>query len=65
MNLLSVNVGLPREVVTDTRLVLTSIFKSAVSGRIPIRNHSEMAAIWTDRDDLDVNIVPRRREACS
>jgi MOSC domain-containing protein YiiM len=40
VNLLSVNVGLPREVVTDTRLVLTSIFKSAVSGRIPIRNHN-------------------------
>jgi MOSC domain-containing protein YiiM len=40
MRLLSVNVGLPREVVADDRLVLTSIFKSAVSGRIPIRNHN-------------------------
>jgi MOSC domain-containing protein YiiM len=37
---LSVNVGLPREVVADDRLVLTSIFKSPVSGRIPIRNHN-------------------------
>ena len=34
------NVGLPREVVSDNRLVTTSIFKSAVSGRIPIRNHN-------------------------
>ena len=40
MKLSSVNVGLPREVVTDNRLVATSIFKSAVSGRIPIRNHN-------------------------
>jgi MOSC domain-containing protein YiiM len=38
VQVLSVNVGLPREVVADNRLVLTSIFKSAVSGRIPIRN---------------------------
>lgn len=40
MRVLSVNVGLPREVVTDDRLVLTSIFKSAVSGRIPVRPHN-------------------------
>lgn len=40
MKVLSVNVGLPREVVTDSRVVLTSIFKSAVSGRIPVRNHN-------------------------
>ena len=40
MKLSSVNVGLPREVVADNRLVLTSIFKSAVSGRIPIRNNN-------------------------
>jgi MOSC domain-containing protein YiiM len=40
VKLSSVNVGLPREVVADNRLVLTSIFKSAVSGRIPIRNQN-------------------------
>ena len=40
MKVLSVNVGLPREVVADNRLVTTSIFKSAVSGRIPIRNNN-------------------------
>jgi MOSC domain-containing protein YiiM len=40
VKVLSVNVGLPREVVADNRLVLTSIFKSPVSGRIPIRNHN-------------------------
>jgi len=40
VKLSSVNVGLPREVVADNRLVMTSIFKSAVSGRVPIRNHN-------------------------
>ena len=40
MKLLSVNVGLPREVVADDRMVLTSIFKSPVPGRIPIRGHN-------------------------
>lgn len=38
VRVLSVNVGLPREVVADSRVVLTSIFKSAVSGRVPIRH---------------------------
>jgi MOSC domain-containing protein YiiM len=40
MRLLSVNVGQPREVVADDRLVRTSIFKSPVPGRIPIRNNN-------------------------
>lgn len=40
MKLLSVNVGLPREVVAGKRLVRTSIFKSPVAGRVPIRNHN-------------------------
>ena len=39
MQLLSVNVGMPREVVAGDRLVRTSIFKSPVTGRIAIRNH--------------------------
>jgi MOSC domain-containing protein YiiM len=40
VKVLSVNLGLPREVVTDDRVVRTSIFKSAVSGRIPVRRHN-------------------------
>ena len=40
MKVLSVNVGQPREVVVDDRLVRTSIFKSPVTGRIPIRNNN-------------------------
>jgi len=38
MKVLTVSVGQPREVVADDRLVRTSIFKSPVSGRVPIRN---------------------------
>ena len=40
MRVLSVNVGLPREVVAEDRLVLTSIFKSPVTGRIPIAGNN-------------------------
>ena len=40
MKVLSVSVGQPREVVADDRLVRTSIFKSPVTGRIPIRNNN-------------------------
>jgi MOSC domain-containing protein YiiM len=40
MKVLSVSVGQPREVVADDRLVRTSIFKSPVAGRIPIRNNN-------------------------
>ena len=40
MKLLAVNVGEPREVVAEDRLVRTSIFKSPVTGRIPIRNNN-------------------------
>jgi MOSC domain-containing protein YiiM len=40
MKLLSVNVGLPQEVVAGNRLVRTSIFKSPITGRIPIRNNN-------------------------
>ena len=39
-SVLSVNVGEPREVVGGDRLVRTSIFKSPVAGRIPIRNNN-------------------------
>ena len=40
VRVLSVNVGQPREVVAGDRVVRTSIFKSAVAGRIPIRNNN-------------------------
>ena len=40
MKVLSVSVGQPREVAGDDRLVRTSIFKSPVTGRIPIRNNN-------------------------
>lgn len=37
MRLLSVNVGLPREVQWNGRAIRTSIFKSPVPGRVPVR----------------------------
>src|ERR1700751_3158807 len=37
MKLLSVNVGLPREVQWNGRTIHTSIFKSPVTGRVPVR----------------------------
>jgi MOSC domain-containing protein YiiM len=37
MKLLSVNVGLPREVQWHGRTIRTSIFKSPVAGRVPMR----------------------------
>ncbi len=40
MQVRSVNVGLPREVFADDRLVRTSIFKSPVTGRVPIRGNN-------------------------
>ena len=40
MKVLSVNVGLPREVQSAGKTVLTSIFKSPVSGRIPVRGNN-------------------------
>src|SRR4051812_43525036 len=36
----SVNVGVPRTVALDGGTVLTSIFKSAVEGRVGVRNHN-------------------------
>ena len=40
MKVLSVNVGLPRDVVAGDRVVRTSIFKLPVAGRIPIHDHN-------------------------
>jgi MOSC domain-containing protein YiiM len=52
MKVRSVNVGLPREVVSADRLVLTSIFKSPVAGRVPIR-HNNLAG--DQQSDLSVH----------
>jgi MOSC domain-containing protein YiiM len=38
MNLVSVNIGLPREVMWHGNRVLTAIYKQPVEGRIPLRN---------------------------
>lgn len=40
MRVLSVNVGLPREVPAGRDTVLTSIFKAPVTGRVRIRQHN-------------------------
>src|ERR1700733_3589579 len=40
MRVLSVNVGVPRQVLADRATVLTSIFKSPVDGRVAVRQHN-------------------------
>lgn len=40
MRVLSVNVGMPREIEWQGKSVLTSIFKSPVSGRVGVRKHN-------------------------
>jgi MOSC domain-containing protein YiiM len=40
MKVVSVNVGLPREVQSGRKRVTTSIFKSPVAGRVAIRGHN-------------------------
>jgi MOSC domain-containing protein YiiM len=40
MRVLSVNVGLPREVKVDNGRLLTSIYKSPVTGRVAVRRHN-------------------------
>ena len=52
MKVLTVSVGEPRDVVADDGLVRTSIFKSPVSGRIPIR-HNNLAG--DAQSDLSVH----------
>jgi MOSC domain-containing protein YiiM len=52
VRVLSVNVGLPREVVADNRVVLTSIFKVAVRGRVRIRHHN---LVGDKQSDLSVH----------
>jgi MOSC domain-containing protein YiiM len=52
MRVLSVNVGLPRDVVAGDRMVRTSIFKSSRVGRIPIRNNN---LVGDQQSDLSVH----------
>jgi MOSC domain-containing protein YiiM len=40
MQVISVNVGQPRQVETPRGIVITSIFKSPVAGRVGVRNHN-------------------------
>ena len=57
MRVVSVNVGQPREVITAGRQVLTSIFKSPVAGRLPVRGYN----IQGDRQaDLRVHGGPNK-----
>lgn len=61
MRVLSVNVGAPRQVRVGNELVLTSIFKSAVSGRVAVRQHN----IEGDRQsDLTVHGGPYKAVYC-
>jgi MOSC domain-containing protein YiiM len=40
MNLISVNVGLPREIIWKKRAITTGIFKEPVAGRVHVRPHN-------------------------
>src|SRR6476646_4296819 len=55
MKVISVNVGLPREVIFKGEVVITGIFKEPVKGRIRLRNLN----LDGDRQaDLTVNAYP-------
>jgi MOSC domain-containing protein YiiM len=57
MRIVSVNVGQPREVHATGRVVLTSIFKAPVNGRVAVRRHN----IEGDRQsDLRVHGGPHK-----
>jgi MOSC domain-containing protein YiiM len=57
MQVVSVNIGLPRPVETPAGIVLTSIFKSPVSGRVAVRRHN----LEGDRQsDLSVHGGPNK-----
>lgn len=61
MTLASLNVGQPRQVETPTGMVLTSIFKSPVTGRFAVRAHN----IEGDRQsDLTVHGGPYKAVYC-
>ena len=57
MRVVSVNVGMPRQVETPRGIVLTSIFKSPVEGRVAVRRHN----LEGDRQaDLSVHGGPNK-----
>jgi MOSC domain-containing protein YiiM len=61
MRILSVNVGMPRQVATGRETVLTSIFKSPIQGRAAVRRHN----IDGDRQsDLTVHGGPYKAVYC-
>ncbi len=57
MRILSVNVGGPREVQTPRGIVLTSIFKSPVAGRVPVRGNN---LLGDQQSDLTVHGGPNK-----
>jgi MOSC domain-containing protein YiiM len=57
MRVLSVNLGEPRQVETVRGVVVTSIFKSPVEGRIPVRGHS---LVGDRQADLSVHGGPNK-----
>jgi MOSC domain-containing protein YiiM len=61
MRVVSVNVGMPREVAANHAAVLTSIFKSPDEGRVAVRQHN----IEGDRQsDLTVHGGPNKAVYC-
>lgn len=57
MHVISVNVGQPREITLKDRVVLTSIFKNPIDGRVPVRRHN----LQGDRQsDLNVHGGPKK-----
>jgi MOSC domain-containing protein YiiM len=57
MQVKSVNLGEPQQVQTRQGVVLTSIFKSAVPGRIPVRGHN---LVGDRQSDLSVHGGPSK-----
>ncbi len=58
---ISVNVGGPKRIPLRDRIVLTSIFKSPVSGRVPVRGHN---LIGDKQSDLTVHGGPYKAVYC-
>ena len=53
----SVNLGQPTEIETPRGIILTSIFKSPVAGRIPVRGHN---LVGDQQSDLAVHGGPNK-----
>jgi MOSC domain-containing protein YiiM len=61
MRVLSVNVGSPKQVQVRNTLVLTSIFKSPVEGRVAVRRHN---IAGDKQSDLTVHGGPYKAVYC-